>query len=1188
MNFADMKARTVAIRICGWLGLAVGVGAFARGAPADPLGSEMTARYPAVTVPLNTKEPKLDGRVQKGEYAAIAGLHDLVTITGDDKGVAGPHPTKVWLCSMPKALCVGFRTEMPEGGRPKITVTAGRDAGQQDDAFEIFLVRGDRDGEQFHVGGNAAGVTWERNLEGGSHAWSEWNPKLRYATFVEDGAWGGEFEIPWSELGGTPPKPGEVWRANFIANRRTPTARAEAWSYWPKWRDRAGNGRLIFGAPEQAYLTCVGNWLDAWEPHRAGMFVSLRTPRGDKDPRRMQVIMQLSRRDLNPAEDGSFHTELEARRAHATGEGATFASFEQDLGDVLKTFKPLEGGSLTKTLPDPNFSVGWGPRYRFRKDGDYLVRYHFKDVTDPAKPFVIAGGALPVRVRAGVQVAITPYLLTRQSVVMTADLRAIPDLSKAARLRGFVTATGGPEVLAERSVACDKSVKQDVEVSVKGLPAGRDYKGHVELLDAEGRVLSAAWAPFKRPAEPDWWVNRDKYGAQPEVPPPWTPIEWRDGAAKVWGRTIVFGDAPLPKQIVVKGEEILAAPIRLELSRKPVAWRDLRVAGQRPGMLRLESGPSVSQNVRVRGVNAFEFDGFSLVDLFIEPTGQQAKVDSLALVIPVKAEFAEFLTNYRNAPGPGTRVDRHVGKTPARYTSPPMLTTWLGTDHLGLEWSCESSRDWALAKPDEAIVVERKGDVVEARFRFIDAPIALDRPRHIRFGLIATPTKPVPPERRNWRIDKSSGPPPIPGKTMVEKSLNSRETIVATDEHLRNYWQDRAGIDVHVALSPGDWSGCPWWHRRVSDPERAAVIREQQRLLKEHGMRVLRNGGWAVAPYAPEWDPWGKEMVALPKTPTFANQFEHSYASPYVEFFIGSWAMHARDLGVHGIRFDTVFPWKPSENPYLGETWTAGDGKSYGTQNLFRQRELAKRLYRVLHGGEVSDGIVYHPLGGPPIVAVESFVDIHEIGEGFYMKAASLKEGYAQDALRVWMTGEPYGFIAVNNLKGKPLAPNHRIGALLAAGCYPGLMKRPIVDVPAYAPVPDRMPTSRLWEAWSWVDRSTAQWHPHWENRAEIATSASLGGEHYVSFHSQPGRRILLVAVNYEPKPQDITVELRLDKLGFSTGAALEAQDAITGKPVDVGGNKLTLTCGAELYRYVKIAPRAELITPQNTASPRR
>jgi hypothetical protein len=136
------------------------------------------------------------------------------------------------------------------------------------------------------------------------------------------------------------------------------------------------------------------------------------------------------------------------------------------------------------------------------------------------------------------------------------------------------------------------------------------------------------------------------------------------------------------------------------------------------------------------------------------------------------------------------------------------------------------------------------------------------------------------------------------------------------------------------------------------------------------------------------------------------------------------------------------------------------------------------------------------------------------------------------------------------------------------------------VDIASYEARDDRMPTARLWDAWAWIDRSTAQWWSHWENREKITTRASARGEHYVSFHLQPGRRVLLAAVNYEPQPQAITVVLQADQLGFASHTALVAQDAITGKPVAMQGHTLSLACGPELYRYVKIAPPTELNGP--------
>jgi hypothetical protein len=42
----------------------------------------------------------------------------------------------------------------------------------------------------------------------------------------------------------------------------------------------------------------------------------------------------------------------------------------------------------------------------------------------------------------------------------------------------------------------------------------------------------------------------------------------------------------------------------------------------------------------------------------------------------------------------------------------------------------------------------------------------------------------------------------------------------------------------------------------------------------------------------------------------------------------------------------------------------------------------------------------------------------------------------------------------------------------------------------------------------------------------------------------------------------------------------LAAQDAITGEPIAMQGHTLTLACGPQLYRYVKIAPPTELNGP--------
>jgi len=120
------------------------------------------------------------------------------------------------------------------------------------------------------------------------------------------------------------------------------------------------------------------------------------------------------------------------------------------------------------------------------------------------------------------------------------------------------------------------------------------------------------------------------------------------------------------------------------------------------------------------------------------------------------------MQNYAKTTGPGDGAwknphdqtnpykmgKRFVGFVPD-YTlqTPPMMTTWIGTDHYGFEWSCESSRGWAMAKPNEAMEVSRDGDKVLLTCHLISKPVKLDpdKPRHIRFGMVATPTKTIMP-----------------------------------------------------------------------------------------------------------------------------------------------------------------------------------------------------------------------------------------------------------------------------------------------------------------------------------------------------------------------------------------------------------------------------------------------------------
>jgi hypothetical protein len=291
-------------------------------ADTDELILDPAMQHPVVRIPLDTP-PLVDGRLLKGEWVRYAQLQDLVVSTEpyDDNGFAAPEPTTVFVSYSDAGLHVGFRVHMPPDVPPRTNVTGGHDAGFDDDAFEFVLVPDETAGRVYHLGGTAAGVTWDRVVTD-KPDWT-WNPKLRYAATIDTGNnwWMGEWFIPWDELGVEPPKPGDRWRVNFIANRRSPRFRLDTWSYWKKWWDLANNGYLVFGGDSPVFMMLEptaqafagsGAWPAVGAPHRTA-----------EDPARIAYQYQLFVR----ADSGhSFNKALGIRRDEATGPSTRPAS----------------------------------------------------------------------------------------------------------------------------------------------------------------------------------------------------------------------------------------------------------------------------------------------------------------------------------------------------------------------------------------------------------------------------------------------------------------------------------------------------------------------------------------------------------------------------------------------------------------------------------------------------------------------------------------------------------------------------------------------------------------------------------------------------------------------------------------------------------------------------------------------
>ncbi len=956
--------------------------------------------------------------------------------------------------------------------------------------------------------------------------------RIEHAVRVTDQGWEGELALPLELLGITTTQPGDTWRLNCSRVDHSPQVVVTRLSPLGRFAPALEQDAVVqlVDVPLALHLT------RGWQPRPSAVGATLRVSNFGSAPlallARGQVGSAAALQTVGVA--NLLADELTDDLGQPRGQEATA------IAQLLTHYPAQQRLAQTLTLPPRHSAL-----LRAVCDdapGDYAITAALDLQSDAAAPLPLLRTVAGCRVPDHLGLQVQAYLLTG-ALAWTVDLRRLAgSIDEQTTLT--MTLLRASEPLGQQTIGqLNAAAPVDGAFRIP-LEPGTTYAVQAELRQGE-QTLAQRQMPVATPAAaqlPAWWTAAPT--TQPLIPEPWTPIALQGSTVNVLGRTYELSAQGLPARIVNRGREQLAAPIEL---LGPTAWQV-----QQQQCVRLDDEAVQSTSVLRAGEatltvrNRIEFDGFMLIDL--ELTGR-GDFDRLELRVPLRAELATLMQNYRVAPGPGgddQRVPRYAGTVPTEgYVAPPFITQWIGNDHLGLEFSCESTRGWAMAQPAQALRVERTGDAVALRLLMINQPITLDpqRPRRIRFALVATPTKTLLPWLRQLRFYD----------------------------------------DVNVALLPKDWSGHPAWHPPVTDPQQIARLKVWVDENHQRGQKLLVNGGWAVSLTDAANSLWTGEMFRQPiynVSYDDASQYAYCYRSPFARFLANSFAHNAQAIGFDGIRFDTVTPGYTCESLAHDCGWFDDAGQRHATYSFFSQRQAWKEMYRVFHGGAVKQGIIYTPNAAGPIMAVHSFSDVHEIGEGFYQKSAALKDGYPPALVRALMSGEPYGFVTQSNLKDGPLFYNQRIGALLVNGSQPRFHDHRHWSNRTAA---HGCPGPAIWDAWDWVDTDASEWLGWWENQA-LVTLTTEERMVLASLHRNRGaRRVLLVACNYEPRPVGaLPVQLNLAELGLD-GAAVFGEDAITGEPLAVDAEgRLRLDFFGHGYRLIKLSHERSRFDPQN------
>lgn len=479
---------------------------------------------------------------------------------------------------------------------------------------------------------------------------------------------------------------------------------------------------------------------------------------------------------------------------------------------------------------------------------------------------------------------------------------------------------------------------------------------------------------------PDLTPYRRKLMAGPEVvPPPWVPVEVEGNTRfRVLEREYEFdGTSPFPKQVICRGEKMLAEPPRLLLDsgdgeREP-QWTEVEVVDVFSGRADLAGRGRVG-NLAIEWTGQLHFDGLYLVDLRLVPE-QEAKIDSMTMKWRVTGENAKFFLTPQYVPWQDGYAESDL--LPKSNRKDNML--WLSGHEKGFLWWTESNANWVNKPEENPLTAMQDGDTVEAILKVISSPATLTTEIGYLMGFMATPSR-RPPE--NFRAkDNTMG------------------------------WGRSKGCNVQYV------AGGPFANRKFGDdltsinslkPAYPEEFAESMASYRERNIKaIVYNMPGDLCDLEADYDWLGKAGLNMPGRTHSGTKL----GNPWVAYkYCGRMAGGLiADLWAYNL--DLLLESQPDcsglyydcgsvsycSNPRHGCGGIDAFGKHYITSEALGLREIMLRTYAVAKSHDPENLMMHHShIQFSPLV--HSFADVWFPGENtFRLISQNLEHGYCED-----------------------------------------------------------------------------------------------------------------------------------------------------------------------------------------------
>ena len=469
------------------------------------------------------------------------------------------------------------------------------------------------------------------------------------------------------------------------------------------------------------------------------------------------------------------------------------------------------------------------------------------------------------------------------------------------------------------------------------------------------------------------------------VPPPWNPVEFRDGELLSLMGKAVFKGGVFPDQIVSEKTPLLRSSMRFVCNGKAAMGEAVtKVVVDHPDSKVLESVVS-SEAFELKSRCRYEFDGMMWFEVTLTPR-EPLDVKNAKIEVPLRQEtstlFNCFARDYFNFQGyRAGALKESVKCNHYKMDNGRLPVLWMGNEERGLYYFTQDQAGRRLKNRDETVRLDPDKEGALFTINLVDYESTLTESVTWSFGLQVTPSRPFVRRRTLIRL----GSYIRPGIALVpwfpwEKIHNVPDAMFKKDDYDAQRVARTASGKIPVCHYFAGFSTSP-----------------------ENPWYPLHAHEWSITPPA-------VGTIASSDSREWAYAYVCANSSSYRDTYLHNFEKCLNELKMDNLYFDNHLSYFCT-NELHGCGWRDEHGKLYPTSNVLGNRELAKGCYRISKR-LYPNGLILRHLTQTPEAPLIAFADCGVDGESFIMNVGRDEHYYnifRPDFFRASFMGVQFG-----------------------------------------------------------------------------------------------------------------------------------------------------------------------------------